>query len=215
MTNSSQPTRIVLVDDHAIVRRGLRVYLESYPDLQIVGEASGAEEALRHLPGWAADVVVLDLLLPGGMDGIEATRHICALPAAPRVIILTAFTDDARVVAALRNGAVGYIRKDARPEHLLQAVRSAARGDYYLDPESATALVNPPEPGMELSAREREVMLLVARGLSNRQIAAELVISEETVKSHVASILSKLGLSSRSQAALAALRLGWLRVDDL
>ena len=155
------------------------------------------------------------MLLPGGMDGIEAADRIHALPAAPRIIILTAFTDDARVVAALRNGAVGYVRKDASPEHLLQAVRTAARGEYYLDPESASALENPPEPGMQLSAREREVLLLVARGLPNREIAAELVISEETVKSHVGSILSKLGLANRSQAALAALRRGWVRVDEL
>lgn len=213
--NVKNPFRIALVDDHAVVRRGIRSYLESFPDLLIVGEAASAEEALQHLPEWQADVLILDLLLPGGMDGIEASARICALPAAPRVIILTAYTDDARVVAALRNGAVGYIRKDARPEHLLQAVRSAARGEYYLDPESAAALENPPEPGLELTPREREVLLLLAHGLANREIAAELVISEETVKSHVASILSKLGLSSRGQAALAALRRGWLRVEEL
>jgi NarL family two-component system response regulator LiaR len=213
MTNP--PLHIVLVDDHAIVRRGIRSYLESFPDLLIVGEAASAEEAIRRLPEWRADVVVLDLLLPGGMDGIEATRLFRALPAPPQVIILTAYTDDARVVAALRNGALGYIRKDARPEHLLQAVRTAARGEYYLDPESAAALGNPPEPGLDLSTREREVLLLVARGCTNREIAGELVISEETVKSHVASILSKLGLTSRAGAALVALRRGWLRVEEL
>jgi NarL family two-component system response regulator LiaR len=215
MTNSTQPTRIVLVDDHAIVRRGIRSYLESFPDLLIVGEATSAEEALRRLPEWQADVVVLDLLMPGGMDGIEATRLIRTLLNPPQVIILTAYTDDARVVAALRNGALGYIRKDARPEHLLQAVRTVARAEFYLDPESASAFENYSEPGLNLSAREREVLLLVARGRTNREIAGELVISEETVKSHVGSILSKLGLSSRAQAALVALRRGWLRVDEL
>lgn len=215
MNTLHNPLCIALVDDHAIVRRGIRSYLESFPDLRIVGEAASAEEALRNLPGWQADVVVLDLLLPGGMDGIEATRRIRSLPDAPQVIILTAYTDDARVAAALRQGAIGYVRKDARPEHLLEAVRTAGRGEYYLDPESAAALENPIEPGLELSTREREVLILLARGCTNREVAGELVISEETVKSHVASILSKLGLSNRSQAALVALRRGWVRVEDL
>jgi len=213
--NSPHPVRILLVDDHAIVRRGLRVYLESFPDLTIAGEAASAEEALRILPDCSPDVVVLDLLLPGGMDGIEATRRICSTPNPPRVIILTAYTDDARLVGALRSGAVGYVRKDARPEHLLEAVRTAARGEYYLDPESAAALESAEGEPVALTEREREVLLLVARGKTNREIAAGLVISEETVKTHVGSILSKLGLPNRAQAALVALRRGWVDVEDL
>ncbi|HET8841724.1 MAG TPA: response regulator transcription factor, partial [Ktedonobacteraceae bacterium] len=126
--------RVVLVDDHHVVRRGLRTYLESFPDLFIAGEASSGEEALRRMQSWMPDVVVMDLLMPGGMDGVEAIRHLCEAMPRIRIIALTSYSDDARVIAVLRAGAIGYVRKDAAPEVLLTAIRSAAQGQSMLDP---------------------------------------------------------------------------------
>lgn len=208
--------RLVLVDDHTIVRRGMRSFLESFPDLVVVGEAANAEEALEKLTFWQPDVVIMDLLLPGGMDGFEAIRRINTQANPPRVVALTAYTDEARAIAALRAGAISYVRKDAQPEFLLEVVRAAARGKSMLDESITNALLHEAEPApMALSAREMEVAVLVARGLSNRQIAQELVLSEETVKSHVGNVLAKLGLTQRSQVTIYALRQGWVKLEEI
>src|SRR5579872_285874 len=186
--------RVALVDDHAVVRRGLRTFFESYPDFTITGEAASGEEALAHLEAWLPDVVVIDLLLPGGMDGIEAIRRVRALSPHTQAVALTSATDDARVVAALRAGAIGYVRKDANPEVLLDAVRAAARGRSLLDPQVAGAVLAELARGGkmegELTEREREVLRQLALGRTNREIAEALVVSEETIKTHVGNILS-------------------------
>ncbi len=205
--------RIMLVDDHHVVRRGLRSYFESFPDLKIVAEAASAEELLRNLPGIEADVIVLDILLPGGMDGLEAARMLQSQPNPTRIVILTAYSDPARATAALRSGVLGYVRKDSAPEVLLAAVRAAANGQIYLDQKTADSLAEN-IPNAALSLREQQVLEQLARGSTNREIAATLVISEETVKSHVSNILSKLGLENRAQVISHALKHGMLRRDE-
>lgn len=211
--------RIVLVDDHHIVRRGLRSFLESFADITVIGEAANGEEALSRLEGWLPDVVVMDLLMPGGIDGIETTRHIRILSPHTQVVVLTAHTDDARVVAALREGAIGYVRKDAAPELLLAAVRGAARGQSVLDPAVAGTvlqeLVRVNQLGHALTEREIAVLRQLALGRTNREIASALTISEETVKTHVGNILSKLHLAHRTQAALYAIKQGVITLDEL
>ena len=211
--------RIVLVDDHHIVRRGLRSFLESFADITVIGEAANGEEALSRLEGWLPDVVVMDLLMPGGIDGIETTRHVRILSPHTQVVVLTAHTDDARVVAALREGAIGYVRKDAAPEVLLMAVRGAARGQSVLDPAVAGTvlqeLVRVNQLGHALTEREIAVLRQLALGRTNREIASALTISEETVKTHVGNILSKLHLAHRTQAALYAIKQGVITLDEL
>lgn len=210
-------TRIVLVDDHRVVRQGLRNLLESYPDLQVVGSASSGEEALANLADWSPDVVVVDLLMPGGIDGLETTQRIRrATPRAP-VVVLTAYADDARVVAALRMGAVGYVRKDAEPEVLRDAVRAAAAGRSFLDPAitDSVLLELARGPRDELTEREQAVLKQLAHGRTNREIAEALIVSEETVKTHVGNILAKLRLSHRTQAAIYALKQGLVSLDEV
>ncbi|MDX9849689.1 MAG: response regulator transcription factor [Anaerolineaceae bacterium] len=205
--------RLILVDDHHVVRRGLRSYFESFPDLKIVAEAASAEELLQNLPGIEADVIVLDILLPGGMDGLEAARMLQSQPNPTRIVILTAYSDPARAMAALRSGVLGYVRKDSAPEVLLAAVRAAANGQIYLDQKTADSLAEN-IPHAALSLREQQVLEQLARGSTNREIAATLVISEETVKSHVSNILAKLGLENRTQVISHALKHGMLRRDE-
>jgi NarL family two-component system response regulator LiaR len=211
--------RVVLVDDHRVVRTGLRSYLESFGDIEVVGAAASGEEALESLEAWLPDVAVMDLSMPGGMDGIEATRRVRALSPHTQVVVLTAHTDDARVVAALRAGAVGYVRKDSEPEVFLAAVRAAARGQSVLDPSVAGSvlqdLVRGGPLGDDLSAREKDVLRQLAHGHTNREIAQALHVSEETVKTHVGNILSKLQLSHRTQAVIYALKQGIVSLDDL
>jgi NarL family two-component system response regulator LiaR len=211
--------RLALVDDHRVVRRGLRSYFEAFGDLAIVGEAASGEEALAQLGAWMPDVIVMDALMSGGMDGIEATRRARARAPHTQVVVLTAHTDDARVVAALRAGAIGYVRKDADPEVLLQAVRAAAQGQSVLDPAIARDVLDDLArllPLQEaLTEREREVLRLLAQGRPNRAIAEMLVISEETVKTHVGNILAKLHLAHRQQAMVYALKQGIVKLDEL
>ncbi len=210
--------RVILVDDHRVVRQGLRNLLESSPDLQVVGAASSGEEALAHLSEWVPDVAVVDLLMPGGMDGLETTRRVRAAAPHTQVVVLTAYGDDARVVAALRAGAIGYVRKDAEPEVLLDAVRAAAGGRSVLDPALAGSVLKDLLHGSSrdaLTEREQEVLGLLARGRTNREIAETLVVSEETVKSHVGNILDKLHLAHRTQAALYALKQGLISLDEI
>jgi two-component system, NarL family, response regulator LiaR len=210
---------LVLVDDHSVVRRGLRTYLESFDGMTVVGEASSGEEALKQMESWLPQVVVMDLLLPGGMDGIEATRRVRALAPNTQVVVLTAHTDEARVVAALRAGAIGYVRKDADPELLLTAVRAAARGQSVLDPAVAGVvlqqLVGETAVHDTLTQREMTVLRLLAHGRSNRDIAAELTVGEETIKTHVGNILSKLHMAQRTQAVVAALKQGLISLDEI
>jgi NarL family two-component system response regulator LiaR len=211
--------RLVLVDDHRVVRQGLHSYLEAFAGIIIVGEASSGEQVLAKIEEWLPDVVVMDLLMPGGMDGIEATRWIRSITPHTQVVVLTAYTDDARVVAALRAGAIGYVRKDAEPEILLAAVRAAARGQSMLDPAIAGTvlqdLVSRSEIRDDLTEREMEVLHLLAHGRTNREIAEELVVGLETIKTHVGNILAKLHLAHRTQAVIRALKQGLISLDEI
>jgi two-component system, NarL family, response regulator LiaR len=208
--------RVILVDDHKVVRQGLRSYLGAFPDIQIVGEASSGEEALREIDSWLPDVMVVDMLMPGGIDGIETIRRVRVLTPHTRVVVLTAYTDDARVVAALRAGAMGYVRKDADPEVLLAAVRAAAHDQSILDPSIAHAVLNELQRGKDtLTEREMEVLRQLALGKTNKEIAEFLVVSEETVKTHVGNILTKLHLQHRLQAVVYALKQGLISLDEL
>ncbi|HEX6110021.1 MAG TPA: response regulator transcription factor [Ktedonobacteraceae bacterium] len=216
----TEPIRVVLVDDHHVVRQGLRTYLESFPDLQIAGEAASGEEVLRHIELWLPDVVVMDLLMPGGIDGVETIRRISQLTPHTQIIALTSYTDDARVIAVLRAGAIGYVRKDASPDVLLASIRAAARGQSLLDPAVAGAVLQElsheekPEVAA-LSEREREVLRRLALGHTNREIAEEMMISPETVKTHVGNILAKLHLVHRTQAVVFALKYGLISLEDI
>lgn len=205
--------RLFLVDDHHVVRRGLRSYFESFADIKIIGEEDTAEELLQKIGEVQTDVVLLDILLPGGMDGLEAARRILGQPNPPRIVILTAYTDPARAMAALRMGVQGYVRKDSPPEILLAAVRSVVNGQIYLDQQTAESIAEE-MPETRLSLREQEVLEQLAGGDTNREIASTLMISEETVKSHVSNILSKMGLENRSQAISHALKNDLVRRDS-
>lgn len=220
MTNQKEATiRVVLVDDHRVVSRGVHSYLESFGDLTVVGVAANAEELLAKLDEWLPEIVVMDLLMPGGMDGVEATRRVRERWPRVQVVALTASTDDARLVGSLRAGAIGYVRKDAEPEVLLAAVRAAAKGQSMIDPAVAATVLGEMArgvlPGGELTERETEVLKQLASGKTNREIAEALFISEETVKSHIGNILSKLHLSHRTQAVIYALKQGLISMDDL
>jgi DNA-binding NarL/FixJ family response regulator len=204
---------VLLVDDHQVVRRGLRTFLEIQDDIKVVGEASDGAEGVARAEELRPDVVLMDIKMPG-MDGIEALRKLRDLDNPARVLIVTSFTEQRTVVPALRAGASGYVYKDVDPEALAGAIRSVHAGHVLLQPEVAGALLAQDEPnsgqgrGTSLTDREREVLGLVADGRSNREIARALVLSEKTVKTHVSNILMKLDLSDRTQAALWAVRHG-------
>jgi NarL family two-component system response regulator LiaR len=204
---------IAIVDDHRVVTRSLKSYLESFPDLSVVGIASSGEELLEHLDAWKPQIVLQDLLLPGGMNGIDTTRRILARAPSVRVIALTASLDEARLMGALRAGASGYVRKDADPETLLAAVRAVAGGKTYIDPAAGQVLVASATSD-DLTPRETEVLRQVALGLSNREIAQALDIGEETVKTHVGNVLSKLGALNRAQATVQAIKRGLVSLDE-
>jgi DNA-binding NarL/FixJ family response regulator len=210
--------RVVVVDDHQVVRRGLTGFLDGEPDLEIVGEAEGGREALDLLArldseGRRPDVVVMDLQM-SPLDGIESTRQIRARYVDVEVVALTSFAEEERVHAALEAGASGYLLKDADADEVAAAVRAAHRGELQLDPAVARRLITSlrtaprDDPAAELTSRELEVLRLVGAGKANKEIAAELAISERTARTHVSNILGKLGLSSRTQAALWAVREG-------
>ena len=208
-------TPIALVDDHRVVARSLQAYLESFPDLTVVGTAASGEELLARLDEWKPQIVLQDLLLPGGIDGVQTTRRIVQHDPSVRVIALTASTDEARMMGALRAGAVGYVRKDAEPETLLAAVRAVARGRTYIDPSVGRQLLRTAADDDGLTKRELDVLRHVALGQSNKEIAAALDIGEETVKSHMESVLSKLQVENRAQATVQALKRGLVSLDDL
>ena len=206
---------VALVDDHRVVTRSLRAYLESFPDLKVTGIAASGEELLQHLDQWKPQVVLQDLLMPGGMDGIETTRRILERDPVVKVIALTASVDEARMMGVLRAGAVGYIRKDAEPETLLAAIRAVARGKTYIDPSVGRHILQAPLPPEDLTPREIEVLRQLALGLANKEIAHALSISEETVKSHVGNLLGKLQVENRSQAIVQALKRHLVKLEEL
>ncbi len=209
--------RVLITDDHGVVRQGLRMYLGLDPELEVVGEAANGEEALRMARELGPDVVLMDLLMPV-MDGIAATGMIRAELPDVEVIALTSVLEDASVSGAVRAGAIGYLLKNTEAEDLGRAIKAAAEGQVQLAPEAATRLmreVRAPESPEPLTERETEVLQLVARGKANKQISHALFIGEKTVKAHVSSILAKLGVQSRTQAALHAVRTGLVSVDEL
>ncbi|MGW0363643.1 response regulator [Streptomyces sp. NPDC002990] len=207
------PVRVLLVDDHQVVRRGLRTFLEVQDDIEVVGEASDGEEAVARAEELRPDVILMDVKMPG-TDGIEALRRLRELANPARVLIVTSFTEQRTAVPALRAGAAGYVYKDIDPDALAGAIRSVHAGHVLLQPEVAQALLTQdgqnPASGRSgsLTDREREVLSLIADGRSNREIARALVLSEKTVKTHVSNILMKLDLADRTQAALWAVRHG-------
>lgn len=210
--------KVLLVDDHTVVLKGLAFFLSTQKDLELVGEANNGKEALVKVGETTPDVILMDLYMPE-MDGVEATAYIKKEYPNVKVIVLTSFSDQAHVLPALRAGASGYILKDVEPDQLVEAIRSAYKGNIQLHPDIANALLSQTlpveekeeEPSIQvdvLTARENEVLQLLAKGMSNKEIASVLVITEKTVKAHVSSILSKLNLSDRTQAALYAVKNG-------
>ena len=208
--------RILLVDDHSVVRQGLLLFLKYDPELEVVGEASDGAEALRQARELKPDVVLMDLLMPV-MDGIAATAAIRRELPDTEVLALTSVLEDASVVGAVRAGAIGYLLKDTQAEALCQAIKAAAAGQVQLTPRAAARLmqaVSTPESPEALTKRETEVLRLVAQGQSNKQIAHRLHNTERTIKSHVSRILSKLGVQSRTQATLCAIHTGLVSPDS-
>jgi DNA-binding NarL/FixJ family response regulator len=214
------PIRVLLVDDHAMVRRGMRDFLALHDDIEVVGEAADGAEAVERADELRPDIVVMDLMMPN-LDGIEATARIKAGHPELEVIALTSFIEEARVVAAIEAGASGFLLKDAEADELAAAIRAAAAGEVHLDPAVAGIVARRMRDGgragggtdstdgiASLTARERDVLARVARGLPNRQIADDLGITERTARTHVSNILAKLGLASRTQAALLAVQHG-------
>lgn len=206
---------VLLADDHSVVRQGLRMFLGLDPELEVVGEARDGEEAVRRTRELGPDVVLMDILMPG-MDGIEATATIRRQMPDTEVIALTSVLEDEKVFSAIRAGAIGYLLKDTEADELCRAIKAAAAGQVQLSPAAAARLmrqVRAPESPDELTPRELEVLRLLAEGLANKEIARDLGIGEKTVKTHVSSILSKLGVLSRTQAALQAVRMGLVDLD--
>jgi NarL family two-component system response regulator LiaR len=207
----SEKIAVVLVDDHAIVRQGLRTYLELQPDIEVVGEASDGREAVGVVRDTLPDIVLMDLVMPNS-DGVEATRAITGMAPSTRVIVLTSFSEDEKVFASIKAGAQGYLMKDVLPQDLVKAIRTVYKGEAQLDPEIARKLMHeftnpqPTTPRHDLTERELEVLRLIAHGKTNKDISEDLVLSEKTVKTHVSNILQKLHLSDRTQAAVYALR---------
>lgn len=220
------PIRVLLVDDHAIVRKGLRALLTEIDDIEVVGEAADGEQAIKQTAVLNPDVILMDIVMPN-MDGIEATQHITRRQPEARVLALTSFASDDKLFPAIKAGALGYLLKDSDPEDLLQAIRQVHRGEPSLHPRIARKLLHelgrplpqerplpqPPTPD-PLTEREVEVLRSVAKGLSNQQIADNLSIAEVTVRSHVSHILDKLHLANRVQATLYALREGLTTLDN-
>jgi NarL family two-component system response regulator LiaR len=210
---SIQHISVLIVDDHSVVREGLRAFLDLLDDIQVVGEASSGAEAVSLVGRLAPDIVLMDLVMPG-VDGVEATRQICAQFPGTKVIALTSFLEDEQLFPALEAGVSGYLRKDLSPRDLARAIRTVHEGGSELHPDAAKKLIagyqTPHDsPGVQsLTQREIEVLRLIAIGLSNAEIAERLVISQKTVKVHVSNILGKLNLSDRTQAAIYAIRQG-------
>lgn len=200
--------RVLLVDDHDVVRMGLKMYFSLDPSIEVVAEASNGQEALERIPECQPDVVIMDLMMPV-MDGVRATRELRKLHPGIEVLALTSALEEHRIHAAIEAGAIGYMLKDASAETLLEAIHAAARGEVRLHPEAAKRLVREfrsPQMRENLTNRETLILQMIARGLTNKNIAEQLEVSETTIKTHVSSLLSKLNLTSRTQAALYALK---------
>jgi DNA-binding NarL/FixJ family response regulator len=203
------PIRVLLVDDHAVVRMGLRAFFDLLPDIEVVGEAADGSEGVAMCRRLAPDVVLMDLLMPN-MDGVTAIGRIKAEQPETEIVTMTSFIEEEQVTAALEAGASGYVLKDAEAEEVAQAIRAAHAGEVHLDPQVARLLAQrmrakkDPEPVEPLTEREKDVMRLLAQGMSNKEIGARLFITERTARTYVSNILGKLGLASRTQAALWA-----------
>jgi NarL family two-component system response regulator LiaR len=233
----SDSIRVYIADDHAIVRKGIRALLATEPDIEVIGEATNGKEAVTGAERVQPDVILMDLVMPE-MDGIEAIRRITAHQPKARILVLTSFAADDKVFPAIKAGAMGYLLKDSDPEDLVRAIHQVYKGESSLHPTIARKLLQelsgvperqatrePASPGMStqrdgavvepLTVREVEVLRLVARGRSNKELAAQLMISAATVRTHMSNILSKLHLASRTQAALYALREGLASLDDV
>jgi NarL family two-component system response regulator LiaR len=212
----TEPIAVLIADDHPFVRHGLRTFLETLEDVEVVGEAGNGAEAVEQAARLVPDVVLMDLVMPE-LDGVEATRRIRTESPSTKVIVLTSFDADDQVFPAIKAGAAGYLLKDVRPAELADAVRKASRGEALLAPSVAAKLMQEVagdrSPAAGLTERELEVLRLIARGLSNKMIARELVVSEKTVKTHVSNILAKLHLTDRTQAALYAVREGLAELE--
>jgi NarL family two-component system response regulator LiaR len=216
---------VFIVDDHDVVRKGLRFYLESRPEIEILGEAGDALTAVEAVAEHVPDVVLMDLVLPlqpemepSDQGGVQATRQIRQISPRTQIVVLTSFAQDELIFAAIKAGALSYLLKDADAETVLEAIQAAGRGEATLHPRIAQRLMdevtNPTQhrdPGAELTAREMEVLKVIAQGMSNAEIAEELVITERTVKAHVSNLLDKLHLSDRTQAAIYAWREGLMK----
>lgn len=213
---------ILLVDDHDMVRQGVKTYLDIQPDLHVIAEASSGEEAITAVTEHAPDVVLMDLIMPNGMDGVEATRRIKALSPRTSVIVLTSYHQDEHIFPAIRAGALSYLLKSVKATALAEAVRKAANGEAILHPRVAARVVqelhgsrlDEINPFIELSDREMEILQLVAQGLSNDEISEKLHITIKTVRSHTSNVLSKLHLKDRTQAAVYAWQNGIVRRDS-
>ena len=217
----NEPITILIVDDHEMVRQGVRAFLETQSDLSVVGEAATGEDAVRLADEHVPDVILMDLVMPGDVDGVEATRQVKKNSPRTQIIVLTSYHEDKHIFPAIRAGAISYILKDIGSEELADVIRKAALGEAVINPRVAARLIKDvqgsrgvePNPYTELSDREMEVLQSLADGLSNADIAEKLVISIKTVKGHVSNILGKLHLADRTQAAVYASREGIVRRD--
>jgi NarL family two-component system response regulator LiaR len=211
---------VMLIDDHRVVRQGLRDFLELQDDIDVVGEASSGAEGVQLARDLLPDVVLMDLVMPG-IDGVETTRQVKAVSPSSKVIVLTSFSDDNKVFPAIKAGAISYLLKDISPEELAHAIRAAQRNEAVLHPEVAAKLMqefstprSSETPVDQLTPREMDVLRLVAKGMSNKEIADTLIISEKTTKTHISNILSKLHLADRTQVAIYALRKRLVPMND-
>lgn len=205
--------KLFLVDDHPVVRAGIAALISGEDDMEIVGEAAGADDAVRGIALREPDVVLMDLQLGDGPDGVEATKKVRELPNAPQVLVLTTYETDADIVRAIDAGATGYVLKACPPDELFQAIRAAARGESALSPKVAARMMRRMrDPGPALTAREIEILQLLAKGAGNKEIARSLFITEATVKTHLNHVYGKLGVDTRTAAVSQAVERGYIRL---